>query len=95
MLSQDDQSRLASIAAHIRAEDATFADALSRGKPQSPRGDRRWPFQLVAVTGGLLTLYGLSHALIGMILFGAAVAVAGWRADRYRRTHRHRSPFAG
>jgi hypothetical protein len=94
VLSQDDQLRLAAIAAHIRAEDAMFADALSRGKPQCPRGDRRWPFQLILIAGGLMTIYGLGHALLGLIVVGAVVTTVGWRADRLRRVNRHRAPRA-
>jgi len=93
VLSQDDQSRLAAIAAQIRAEDATFADALGRGKPQCPRGDRRWPFQFILVIGALLVVHGLNHALLGLIAFGGIVAAVGWRADRVRRVNRHRSPY--
>lgn len=95
MLSQDDQLRLAAIAAHTRAEDAIFADALGRGKPQCPRGDRRWPFQLIIVAGGLLTLYGLNHALLSLIVVGGVIMGAGWRADRLRRVNRHRAPYGG
>jgi len=95
VLSQDEQVRLAAIAAHIRAEDVMFADALSRGKPITPRGDRRWPFQLIMIAGGLLVLQGLNHALLSLIAFGAVVMVAGWRADRLRRINRHRAPYTG
>jgi hypothetical protein len=92
VLSQDEQARLEAIAAHIRAEDYAFAEALGRGVPQSPRGDRRWPFQLLLAVGVLLVVLGLNDAVLSLIGIGAAVVAFGWRADRRRRINRQRRP---
>ena len=90
MLSQDDRRRLAAIEAEIRDEDLPFAESLRFGRPRSPRGDQRWPFQLVLGFGLLLFLFGLSSAAIGSIIVGGAVAIGGWGGDRHRRISRHR-----
>lgn len=92
VLSQDDQRRLASIAAWTHAEDASFADGLAHGRPRCPRGDRRWPFQLLVAAGIVVMLVGLNHAMPVLIGLGAAAAITGWRADRRRRASRHRAP---
>jgi hypothetical protein len=92
VLSQDEQKRLAAIEADIRAEDVLFADSLRLGRPRCPRGDQRWPFQLILAFGTLLLVLGLNNAVISLIAFGGAVALAGWRGDRRRRVNRHRPP---
>jgi Protein of unknown function (DUF3040) len=90
MLNQDDQRRLAAIEAQIHAEDTVFAESLARGQPHCPRGDRRWPFQLIIAAGVLLLIIGLNHAVLFLVIVGAGTTVGGWRADCYRRTSRHR-----
>jgi len=91
VLSQQDRRRLAAIEAEVRAEDLLFAESLRWGRPRRPRGDQRWPFQLVLGFGVLLFLLGLGNAVLSLIIVGAVIAIAGWRGDRRRRISRHRA----
>jgi hypothetical protein len=88
VLNKEERRQLSAIEARIAADDPAFADGMARGRPHSPRCDRRWPFQLVVIFGIMVALLGLVAGLPAMLVAGAFIACGGAVADRFRAIRR-------